>query len=145
MRNISQTVRDRELVSTGHHYKVTHGLSKKGEIFDLWWPWKVKVSLDLQFCLQNFWLVWNLFFLNFYINKSVLYGLNFIFRHNEKDHNWKIILDWFKFLFTFFSILCLTCRFWPFLWNFMVIEHPLNIIRLKRFFAQSITMPAGIK
>ena len=42
MRNISQTVRDIELVSTEGHYKVPYRLSKKGEIFDLRWPWKVK-------------------------------------------------------------------------------------------------------
>ena len=53
MRNIWQTVRDREFVSKEHHYKVAHGLPKKGEIFDLRWPWKVKVSPDLQFCSQN--------------------------------------------------------------------------------------------
>ena len=44
MRNILHTVRDREFLSTGHHYKVTYGLSKIVKIFDLWWPWKVKVS-----------------------------------------------------------------------------------------------------
>ena len=44
MRNISQTVWDREFVSTEHHYEVPYELSKKVEIFDLWWPWKVKVT-----------------------------------------------------------------------------------------------------
>ena len=44
MRNISQTVRDIEFVSTEGLYKVAHELSKKVEIFDLGWPWKVKVT-----------------------------------------------------------------------------------------------------
>ena len=34
MRNISQTVRDREFVSTEGRYKVLYRLPKKGEIFD---------------------------------------------------------------------------------------------------------------
>ena len=44
MRNISLTVGDRKLVSTKGHYKVPYRLPKKVEIFDLWWPWKVKVT-----------------------------------------------------------------------------------------------------
>ena len=28
--------------STGDHYEVAYKLSKKGEIFELRWPWKVK-------------------------------------------------------------------------------------------------------
>ena len=44
MRNISQTVRDREFVSTEDHYKVAYGLSKKIEIFDFLWSWKVRVT-----------------------------------------------------------------------------------------------------
>ena len=42
--NISQTVRDREFISTEGHYKVPHWLPKTVEIFDLRWPWKVKVT-----------------------------------------------------------------------------------------------------
>ena len=57
MRNISQTTRDREFVSTEGHYKVPYRLPKKDEIFDFRWTWKVKVRLDPQFCLQNFRLV----------------------------------------------------------------------------------------
>ena len=44
MGNISQTVRDREFVSTEGHYKVLYRLTNEGEIFDLRWPWKVKVT-----------------------------------------------------------------------------------------------------
>ena len=44
MRNVSQTVRAREFVSTENHYKVLYGLAEKVEIFDFGWPWKVKVT-----------------------------------------------------------------------------------------------------
>ena len=57
MRNISQTVPDREFVSTEGHYKVQYRLPKIGDVFDLRLPWKVNVDLDLRFCSQNVWLV----------------------------------------------------------------------------------------
>ena len=44
MRNISKMLRDREFVSTEHHYKEAYGLSEEVKIFDLWWPWKIKVT-----------------------------------------------------------------------------------------------------
>ena len=37
-------VQDSEFVSREDHYKVAYDLSKKEDIFDLWWPWKVKVT-----------------------------------------------------------------------------------------------------
>ena len=41
MRNFSQMAGYREVVSTERYYTVPYYLSKKGGIFDLWWPWKV--------------------------------------------------------------------------------------------------------
>ena len=42
MSNISKTVRDEEKVSIDVKKEVIYGLSNGGNIFDLWWPLKVK-------------------------------------------------------------------------------------------------------
>jgi len=48
--NISETVRDRGLVSKDHQYEMAYGLSNGYVTDDVTWPWKVKlVTLKAQY------------------------------------------------------------------------------------------------
>ena len=51
--NISKTVRDRENVSIEVRYEVMYGLSNGENIFDPWWPLKVKGQVQTLKILKS--------------------------------------------------------------------------------------------